>query len=135
MKVVLDTNILVSGLIKPASNCGRIIDLVLSGEVTLIFDSRILYEYNEVLNRKKFKIRKDEINALIDFIESSGEPIIPQTQNINLGDNSDIPFAECTLNEKGIILITGNKKHFTSLKDIKLFSPDEFLKFIGKKQN
>lgn len=55
MKIVLDTNVLVSGLINANGFPGRIIDLVRNNILQLIIDSRIMEEYSDVLNRDKFK--------------------------------------------------------------------------------
>jgi len=50
MKIVLDTNVLVSGLLQPFGPSGQIVRLVASGEVVLCHDPRILTEYGEVLH-------------------------------------------------------------------------------------
>lgn len=55
MNIVLDTNVLVAGLLSPFGTCGEIVRMVSSGELRLSFDARIFTEYEEVLNRPKFK--------------------------------------------------------------------------------
>lgn len=52
MNVVIDTNVIISGLLNPKSVSGQIINLILHEKLTLLFDNRILEEYREVLNRK-----------------------------------------------------------------------------------
>lgn len=49
MKIVVDTNVVVSGLLKPQSNPAEILNLILSRQVVLCADSRIINEYREVL--------------------------------------------------------------------------------------
>ena len=44
MDVVIDTNVLVAGLLSPFGACGEIIRMVSAGELTLSFDARILLE-------------------------------------------------------------------------------------------
>ena len=68
MRVALDTNVLVSGLLSPHGNCGEIVRMVSAGKVIPCHDARILSEYKEVLRRPKFPFRKEEIASLIDFI-------------------------------------------------------------------
>ncbi|HNK59013.1 MAG TPA: putative toxin-antitoxin system toxin component, PIN family, partial [Leptospiraceae bacterium] len=68
MRIVLDTNVLVSGILKPFSIPGEIVRRIGSGNLTLCFDARILAEYREVLHRPKFKIDKDDISIVLDFI-------------------------------------------------------------------
>lgn len=61
MIVVIDTNVLVSGLIKPFRLPGRIVMMVASGEIELCYDGRIISEYKEVLSRPKFGFKKENI--------------------------------------------------------------------------
>ncbi len=133
MKVVIETNVLVSGLLSGSNYCGRIIDLVIANHLKIVYDSRIIAEYREVLYRTKFKIKNDELDALLKFIELNGELITPAPLKIDIIDISDLPFIECTLNNKEHILITGNKKHFQNIKELKIFLPKEFILFISQK--
>ena len=71
MKIVLDTNVLVSGLLTPFGPSGKIVRMVSAGRLILQIDARILSEYQEVLHRPKFKFNKDHIRkgvkSLIDL--------------------------------------------------------------------
>lgn len=49
-----DANVLVSGLLSPYGPPGRILDALLAGILTLVFDDRILGEYEDVLTRQEF---------------------------------------------------------------------------------
>ena len=49
MQIVLDTNVLVSGLLYPFSVSGEIIRLIARGDLKLCYDSRIISEYKDVL--------------------------------------------------------------------------------------
>ena len=55
LKVVIDTNVLVSALLKPDSVPDLILSLVLEGEIILCLSEPIATEYEEVLRREKFK--------------------------------------------------------------------------------
>jgi uncharacterized protein len=61
MSIVLDTNVLVSGLLNSNRKPGRIIDLVISGRIRLFYDDRILAEYADVLERPELEI--DPVHA------------------------------------------------------------------------
>ena len=52
MDIVIDTNVLVAGLLSPFGACGEIVRMVSAGELELSIDARILTEYNEVLRPK-----------------------------------------------------------------------------------
>ena len=54
MKIVLDTNVLLSGMLKPSGPPGRIIDLLRTDVLELVVDDRILAEYVDVLRRDYF---------------------------------------------------------------------------------
>ena len=73
MIIVLDTNVLVSGLLTPFGSSGEIVRMITSGRLILEYDSRILIEYEEVLNRSKFQFDKGLIDLLIDYIKKNGK--------------------------------------------------------------
>ena len=77
MKVVLDTNVIVSGFLSPFGPCGEIVCMVTAGEIQLCYDARILAEYGEVLRRPLFKIDRDDLAAVLDYIESAGQSAAP----------------------------------------------------------
>ena len=75
MNIVLDTNVLVSGLLTPFGTSGEIVRMVSAGKLILQYDSRILLEYQEVLYRSKFQFDKDQIDSLIDYIRKNGQAV------------------------------------------------------------
>lgn len=131
MRVVLDTNVLISALITPFGNAARILDLVLLGEIQAIYDDRILAEYREVLLRPKFAFENNDVDELLTFIGSEGFKVIAVPINQEFIDKDDISFLEAAMTGLADALITGNKKHFKGkvTRQIKIMSPDEFLKF------
>ena len=129
MRIVLDTNVLVSGLLNPAGAPGRIADLILDGQIQLLYDDRILSEYLDVLARPKLDIDPSLAQAVISHIRLSGERIIaPPLPGKTLPDPDDLPFAEIAMAGKADALVTGNIKHFSKLKGAAVFSPAQFLK-------
>jgi uncharacterized protein len=136
MKIVLDTNVLVSGLLTPFGPNGKIVRMVSAGEIILYIDARMLSEYQEVLHRPKFKFNKDHISILLDFIKPYGQFVSSLPLKNRLPDSDDEPFLEVAIAGKVQSLITGNIVHYppSSRKGIKIFSPSEFLEFF-RKQN
>ena len=128
MNIVLDTNVLVAGLLSPFGPCGEIVRMVSSGELTLSFDARILTEYEEVLSRPKFKFEKDKVSALLDYIVHRGLTVAssPLSQSFD-----DEPFLEVAIAGEVECLITGNHVHFPSklCQGVTVLSPSEFLIF------
>lgn len=117
MRVVVDTNVYVSGLLGLFSYPARIIDLVYNGHVQCVYDDRIYNEYAEVLSRVKFShvISVSERTDLLAYLKGSGfcvlaPPLHPFTAS--LPDPSDLPFAEVAVAGAAQCLITGNTAHF-----------------------
>ncbi len=129
MKIVLDTNVLVAGLLSPFGPCGDIVRMVSSGDLILCFDARTLSEYREVLKRPKFGFADDEIDALLDFIAISGQTVAPSPLPKPLPDPDDEPFLEVALAGRVACLLTGNRAHFPAKlrQGVKVISPRQFL--------
>ena len=136
MKIVLDTNVLVSGLLTPFGPSGEIVRMVSAGALILHIDARILSEYQEVLHRPKFKFNEDLISILLDFIKIYGQFVSSLPLKNRLPDPDDEPFLEVAIAGKVRSLITGNIVHYSlsSREGIKIFSPSEFIEFF-RKQN
>ena len=132
MKIILDSNVLVSALLSPHGLPAKILNLVLNGSVTLIYDNCILSEYINVLYREKFKISKELLNFVIDFIEKEGEYKIAIPQKIKFADEDDKVFYELYKSGNVDYLITGNKKHFPNEKGI--VNPGEYLELEYKEK-
>ena len=135
MNIVLDTNVLVPGILSPFGPCGQIVRMVSSGELTLSLDARILTEYEEVLDRPKFKFDKDKAAAFLDHIEHRGLMLASSPLSRSLPDIDDEPFLEVAIASQAICIVTGNQIHFPSelCQGVKIFSPADFLSFY--KQN
>lgn len=127
-KVVLDTNVLVSGLLNSFGPPGRILDLVLVGEFSVAYDDRVLGEWREVLHREKFGFPPRDVETLLDFVESEGYRVIPLPLGANLPDPDDASFLEVA-HEAGATLITGNLKHYPPEKrrGVEVIEPAAFM--------
>ena len=131
MNIVLDTNVLVAGLLTPSGPCCEIVRMVSSGELNLSFDARILSEYHEVLLRPKFKFSKDSVIALLEFIRYSGTVVASSPLPHALPHQDDEPFLQAAIAGQAACLVTGNRSHFP-LKlccGVKALSPNEFISF------
>ena len=136
MKIVLDTNVLVAGLLSPFGPCGDIVRMVSSGELGLCLDARILSEYHEVLRRPKFRFEQDKVVALMDYIEYRGQIVASSPLSHSLPDPDDEPFLEIALTGGAEYLITGNHAHYPHdlCKGAGVLSPADFLKRYSKRQ-
>ena len=136
MRIVLDTNVLVAGLLSPFGPCAEIVRMVSSGEVRLCFDALILVEYDEVLYRSKFGFDKDKIAALLDHIEHLGHTVASSPLRHSLPDPDDEPFLKVAIAGKAVCLVTGHASHFPAklCQGRRVLSPREFLTFYKRHQ-
>jgi putative PIN family toxin of toxin-antitoxin system len=74
-RVVLDTNILVSALLSPQGNPAKIYKMFMSGVVTLVFNTEIFDEYQDVLSRPHLKISPEEMKTVLTAIRQHGEQV------------------------------------------------------------
>jgi putative PIN family toxin of toxin-antitoxin system len=134
MIVVLDTNVLVSGLMSPENPPGRIIDFLRAGDISLAIDDRIIAEYSAVLAREYFRkyFTVSEKDLILDFIAHDSIRVLC-TQGVHgLPDPDDTCFLEVALAAKAP-LITGNAKHFPLhlRQGAEVCTPAEFLQKLN----
>ena len=134
MKVVLDTNVLVSGLLKMHSNAGTILRMVAGGLVQLVYDARIIDEYQEVLYRPKFGFNTKMVEALILQIESEGILVTAEPLSLSLPDPDDEAFLEVALACPDTVIVTGNNKHFPLelCEPVMVLTPAQFVSLWKK---
>lgn len=109
---VIDTNVLVSGLLAPSGNEALIILSIHQGLVHPYFSDEILAEYAAVLARPKFAFDADDIEALLTMLHDKGELIRPEGPAPSLPDPDDSMFLHCAQAAHAEYIVTGNKRHF-----------------------
>lgn len=124
MKIVLDTNVLVSSLLNPDGSPAGVLNLLLNGHMLLLYDNRILGEYLEILSRKKFGFHREWIDPLIDFIRQDGEFVTADPVRYHFSDLEDKKFYEILISGNGDYLVSGNLRHFP--EDKRIISPGDF---------
>ena len=112
IRAVIDTNVLVSGLLSSRGNEALIILAVHQGLVRPCISAAILKEYAEVLARPKFAFPSDEIAAVLAMFRERGELIDPHGDPPALPDPDDTKFLHCAEAAQAEYLVTGNKRHF-----------------------
>ncbi len=137
MKIVLDTNVLASGLLTPFGTSGEIVRMVSAGKLVLQYDSRILLEYKDVLYRPKFQFNTEHVDLLLDCIKKNGQLVATIPLKHSLPDQDDEPFLQIAIGGKAECLITGNKAHYPKQfrEGITVLSPSEFINFYRKRKN
>ena len=129
MRVVTDTNVLVSGLLSPFGPPGVVVAQIVSGAVSLCYDGRILAEYADVLSRETFQFSETSIAALLGAIQVNGELTYAAPTPVRLPDPADEAFLEVALASMVDYLVTGNVRHFPAgaRQGVRVVSPREFV--------
>ncbi|MBR4877585.1 MAG: PIN domain-containing protein [Rhodocyclaceae bacterium] len=115
---VMDTNVLVSALLKPASVPGKVLSEALVGRLLPIVCCAMVREYREVLARKKFRFSPAKVREVLSGLEQRAIHMEPQDVErlaADVPDPKDAPFYAVTLNARktrDARLVTGNIRHF-----------------------
>ena len=112
---VIDTNVLVSAMLKWDSIPGKLMDAVFDGLIIPVVSEVIIDEYLTVLSREKFSFPKNTVNPIIEFFNNNAVVIKPDKTDIEFIDPKDAVFYEVTMKEReeeDAYLVTGNSKHF-----------------------
>jgi putative PIN family toxin of toxin-antitoxin system len=111
-RVVLDTNVVVSALLKPNGPEDQVFRLALCGRFMLCLSPEVLAEYGRVLVRPRFKLKPGEAAAALRQVERAGTLFRP-TQTLSISDDEgDNRFYECAYAARAAFLVTGNLRHF-----------------------
>jgi putative PIN family toxin of toxin-antitoxin system len=133
VRLVLDTNILVSGMLIAENPPGRILDFLRAGKIQLQVDERIISEYEAVLARPKFRkyFSLFEKDLIMDFIRADSEWHVCTRIVEGFPDAKDACFFEVAL-EARVALVTGNARDFPEelRGGVEILSPREFLNRI-----
>jgi putative PIN family toxin of toxin-antitoxin system len=135
MKVVLDTGVIVSAMVNRRGASAKILSLIFDGDIEILYENRILFEYIEVLSRKGFGFNFDIINDAMHFIRYEGifnEEIFNSIDypEVKFHDEGDQKFYEAYKAGEADYLITGNRRHFP--EEHTIIIPGEFIKIHEK---
>jgi uncharacterized protein len=124
---VLDTNILVSALMRPDGPPGRVMAEVKAGRLVPVISPTILQEYEQVLKRPHLRLDAARIDAALDAMRTLGtmmgaEPPPPR----GLPDESDWPFIACAL-AAGCPVITGNTRDFPAALGVSVMTARDWV--------
>lgn len=133
MRVVLDTNVLVSSTLIEQGKPFKILKKAESGKIELFISPEIIQELEDVLLQDKIPFEKENVKEFVEKIISISTVVIPKEdfQVINK-DPEDNKILECAI-EAGTNYIISGDPHLLDLKNfkgIKILSPDEFLKAL-----
>ncbi len=112
IRVVLDTNVVVSAHLNSDGYEKSVLDLALSGKLRMFVSTAILREYESVLRRPKFRLKPSEVSRSLRLFRAAAKVVSPYNQLKVARDAGDNRFLECAEAAKADYLITGNQRHF-----------------------
>lgn len=132
---VIDTNVIVSGLISKNSDSAavKVLREVLGGRITPLYHDEIIAEYNEVLHRAKFHLQDPSIQVVLSAIREYGLNVLPTPTGEVLTDMDDLIFYEVAMEKRSdnSWLVTGNLKHYPARSFI--VTPAEMMDILDGK--
>jgi putative PIN family toxin of toxin-antitoxin system len=131
IRVVLDTNIIVSALLQPLGPPARVFVLAIGGSIQLCVSGNIYAEYEEVISRPRFQRSNEVVTAALQTIREKGIWVRPTEVVQACSDPDDNIFLECAQAARADYLVTGNLKHFPiSWESTKIVTPRYLLDVI-----
>jgi putative PIN family toxin of toxin-antitoxin system len=132
IRIVVDTNVVVSGALTDEGLPASVLDLAANGKVLMLVSPDVLAEYAEVLRRPRFKLSPAHVNRVLSVIGKTSEPVKPARRLSISRDEPDNRFYECAEAGKADFLITGNTQHFPlHHRGTRVVTPREFIELIG----
>jgi putative PIN family toxin of toxin-antitoxin system len=128
MLTVIDTNVLVSGLLNSSGAPGQVIGLIFDNKIIPCYDHRTMHEYERILSLPVFPFSQSDRTMLINYIRAYGVLVSAHPVDIAVPDKSDLPFIEVALTAEAHCIITGNTRHFPRiLPGVRIEIPAAFI--------
>lgn len=133
MRVVVDTNVLVSGLIKPTGAVGPVVDRLREGRFLQLYSRATLDELVDVLARpwlkEKYGIRDVDVEAFLKLLLLRGEEVTPSRTIRRCRDPKDDKFLELAVSGRADVLVTGDDdlRSLDPFEGVRILSPARFL--------
>lgn len=128
IRVVLDTNVLVSAMLSRRGNEAHVLRLAHLGIFQICISQPILEEYRSVLYRPEFRQSRLDLEELLAFLRGESFLVVPEFELSASIHRDDNRFMECAETANADFLVTGNKRHFPpSWKSTKIVNARELL--------
>jgi putative PIN family toxin of toxin-antitoxin system len=132
LRLVIDTNIVVSAALRPDGLQRTVLLLAITKPARLYVSDAIVAEYREVLARPELKIRKGLRQQLLQLIKSHAHSVTPTRTVQAARDPDDNKFLECADAARADYLVTGNQRHFPKFwKKTKVITSREFISIVA----
>jgi putative PIN family toxin of toxin-antitoxin system len=132
IRVVVDTNIIVSALLQPLGPPAQVFFLAINGSIQLCVSGNVYAEYEEVIRRPRLRREENVITAALHTIREKALWVRPTESVRACADPDDDIFLECAQAARAAYLVTGNIKDFpASWLDTKIVTARSFLEIMS----
>jgi putative PIN family toxin of toxin-antitoxin system len=133
LNLVLDTNVVVSAILRPAGQERAALVFALTAPARLYVSPDILEEYERVLHRPQLKLSDARLGEVLDLLKSRAVLVTPSRRIQVTPDPDDNIFPECAEEGRADYLVTGNKRHFPRFwKSTKIINARELLELVAR---
>jgi uncharacterized protein len=133
MRIVLDTNVIVSALLVQGSIPDQVLDTVISGRSILLVDGRIMQEHRNVLERPEFGFEATLVADLLSML-SLADWVLPDPLPLDIRDPDDLAFLEVAVAGGADAVVTGNVRDFTlaaGVLDVAILTPRGYIELLA----
>ena len=129
MRIVCDTNVIVSGMLF-GGHSRTVLTAVAQGRVEAFTSPALLHELREVLQRRKFRLKPEQIDAVMELVRESFTCVDSSTVFSVIADDSDDDrVLETALASQSRVIVSGDG-HLLALgawRSVTVFSPADFV--------
>ncbi len=133
MRAVVDTGVLISGLIRRQGTTGDVLRFLRDGRFRIIYTTDILVEFVDVMGRPPFRLKyhiePEDITALLNLVRLRGELVVPARHVTACRDSKDDKFLDAALASEADYIVSGDADLLTlsPFEGILILRPAEFL--------
>jgi uncharacterized protein len=132
LRVVLDTNIVVSGLLSPRGSPSTILDAATSKQFLCFVSESLIEEYSEVLARNNLGLDQHRVAKFIRDFRKVALLVVPREKALVARDPDDNMVMECALEVEADFVVTGNTRDFPlNFRGVSVVTPRDFLVVLG----
>lgn len=138
LKAVVDTNVIISGAIKPQGTVGAVLQRLRRRDYTLLISRKTLDEVVAVLHRprlrRKYQLSNRTVRATLRLIVLCSELVEPDVEIAVCRDPHDDKFLEVAVSGKAAVIVSGDHDllTMTSYAGIPIVAPSQFLMMLDK---
>ena len=130
MRILCDTNVLISALVFPGGPPDRIFRSLIGGRFTNYTSPELLDEFRRVL-AVKLRLSQERVGEIVDLVKEHSRLVYPDTRVSEIrSDPDDNRVLECALAANVHYIVSGDQKHLVSLKSwkgIEILNPRQFV--------